>query len=118
MRVMQACMHAYCCIQIFIHLLPYYPGWTIFDNLFFYEGTLFVVTDNATKIPDTKYMISVGLNIENGAEAEAARLPSEKEMRVVSRKEAQKILGKDAQIIDGVTVSSRKGAGVVRLDMN
>jgi hypothetical protein len=49
-------------------------------------------------------MYSKALFIKEGTEAEHSRLPTQKEIRVISTKEAKKLFGTGAQIIDGVTV--------------
>lgn len=50
-------------------------------------------------------MISTGVDINNGKEAEDARLPGDKEMRIISRKEAKTLFGRQAELLDGVSVS-------------
>lgn len=49
-------------------------------------------------------MYSKGLFIENGKEAEASRLPTNEDIQVISTKEAKKLFGTGAQIMDGVSV--------------
>jgi hypothetical protein len=80
-------------------------GWTIFDRLYLWNGTLFVVSDTPTSFPERKWMISEGHFIENGQEAEEARLPSDSTMKIISTAEAKRLFGKSAARIDGVTVS-------------
>lgn len=79
-------------------------GWTIFDNLFLLNGTVFVVTDDPESAPDRKTITSTGLKIENGDEARTARLPTDRELRVITIDEAQELFGTSADIIDGTTV--------------
>lgn len=86
--------------------LPVSAGWTIFDKLYILKGVVYVVTDEPDKAPDIQFMYSKALFIDPGAEAEAARLPTDKEIRIISTKEAKQLFGTGAQIIDGVTVSS------------
>lgn len=50
-------------------------------------------------------MISTGIPIENGAIEQAKRLPTDKEMKIISPKEAKTLFGPDAELIDGVSVS-------------
>lgn len=83
---------------------PRIQGWTIFDNLFLLNGTVFVVTDTPERIPDRAAITSKGLKIANGAEAVAARLPTDRELRVISTIKAQELLGDGADLIDGTTV--------------
>ncbi|KAF8887177.1 hypothetical protein BD779DRAFT_1528535 [Infundibulicybe gibba] len=84
-------------------ILAHVPGWTIFDKLYILKGIIYVVTDEPQSIPDISFMISKGIFIKPGAAAEATRLPSDKELRIISTKEARELFGTGAQIIDGVT---------------
>ena len=79
-------------------------GWTIFDNLFLLNGTVFVVTDDPESIPDRKTITSTGVKITNSADAVAARLPTAREFRVITTSEAQELFGTSADLIDGTTV--------------
>ena len=81
-------------------------GWTIFDKLYFVNGTFYVVTDNFEEVPERKLMISSGVFIENGKEAELRRLPSDKDMQIIDRDTARKMVGTQAERLDGVTVST------------
>ncbi|KAJ7695740.1 hypothetical protein B0H17DRAFT_930445 [Mycena rosella] len=78
-------------------------GWSIIDRLYIYKGVVYIVSDEPQKIPDRAAMYSKGVDIELGAEAERARLPDDKDMRIVSTKEARALFGTGAQILDGVT---------------
>lgn len=49
-------------------------------------------------------MTSTALFIENGPVAEAARMPTDKEMRIISTNQARLLFGEDAERLDGVTV--------------
>ncbi|KAH0829221.1 hypothetical protein J3R83DRAFT_2785 [Lanmaoa asiatica] len=55
-------------------IVSHVPGWTIFDNLFLLNGTVFVVTDDPESVPDRQTITSTGVRIDNGAEAAAAHL--------------------------------------------
>ena len=76
----------------------------MFDNLFLLNGTVFVVTDDPESVPDRKTITSTGVKIENGAEAIAARLPTDRELRVITIAEAQELFGTSADLMDGITV--------------
>jgi len=67
------------------------------------NGTVFVVTDDPMSIPDRNTIISTGIKIANGAEAVAARLPTDRELRVITTGEAQELFGTGADLIDGTT---------------
>lgn len=81
-------------------------GWTVFDRLYILKGVPYIVTDEPDSIPDISFIYSKALFIENGAEAEASRLPSKEDIHIVSTKEAKRIFGLSAQKLDGVSVSS------------
>jgi hypothetical protein len=49
-------------------------------------------------------VISTGITVENGPIEEAKRIPTDKEMRFISTKEARQLFGTGAEIIGGVTV--------------
>ena len=68
------------------------------------NGTVFVVTDDPDFVPDRNTITSTGINIENGAQAIAARLPTDREFRVVTPDEAQELFGTSADLVDGTTV--------------
>ena len=80
-------------------------GWTIFDKLYFSNGTFYVVTDNPESYPDRKFMISSGVFIENGPIAEARRQPGDKDMQIIDTDTARQLFGSQAERLDGVSVS-------------
>lgn len=81
------------------------PGWTILDRLYALDNTLYIVTDDPTSVPDKKYMISTALKIVNGPVEAAKRLPTDKELRIISTADAKSLFGSGADVLDGVTVS-------------
>ena len=76
----------------------------MFDNLYMLDGTLYIVTTRPLELPNTKYIISTGEDIMNGEAEARARLPSEKEIRVISPEEARGMFGGGASRLQGVTV--------------
>ncbi|KAF8448686.1 hypothetical protein L210DRAFT_3388753 [Boletus edulis BED1] len=84
-------------------VVSHVPGWTIFDNLFLLNGTVFVVSDDPESVPERDTITSTGMEVQNGAEAVAARLPTDRELRVVTTDEAQELFGTSALLIDGTT---------------
>lgn len=80
------------------------PGWTIFDRLYALNGTLYVVTDDPASLPDRKFIISTALRIANGPVEAAKRIPTDKELRVISTTDAKTLFGSGADVLDGVTV--------------
>jgi len=69
------------------------------------NGTVFVVTDYPASIPELDTITSTAVEIHNGKEAVNDRLPGDREMRIVTPKQAESFLGSSAESIDGVTVS-------------
>jgi len=85
-------------------LLILVAGWTVFDKLYIFKGVVYIVSDDRSAIPDVQFIYSKALFIKEGKEAEQSRLPTQEEIRVISTKEAKKLFGTGAHIIDGVTV--------------
>ncbi|KAF8588862.1 hypothetical protein K439DRAFT_1384034 [Ramaria rubella] len=79
------------------------PGWTIFDNLYIYNGTVFIVTDEPKKIPDRMLMTSTGYMILNGPEDVAMRTPSDNDMQIISPQRAAELFGSCASLMDGTS---------------
>ncbi|KZT66543.1 hypothetical protein DAEQUDRAFT_730102 [Daedalea quercina L-15889] len=84
-------------------IVAHAPGWTIFDRLYVLNGTVYIVSDEPDTIPDRRRITSTSVFIENGPIAEAGRIPTDKDMRVVSTEEAKRLFGTDAARLDGVT---------------
>ncbi|KAF9462986.1 hypothetical protein BDZ94DRAFT_1259819 [Collybia nuda] len=84
-------------------VLAHVPGWTIFDKLYVFKGVVYIVTDEPSKTPNVTSMYSKGLFIENGKEAETSRLPTDEDIQVISTKQAKKLFGTGAQVMDGVS---------------
>jgi hypothetical protein len=72
--------------------------------MYILNGTVFLVSDQPSTLPDKHQMTSTSAFIENGREAELSRLPTDKEMRFVSTAEAKLLFSDGADIIPGVTV--------------
>jgi len=85
--------------KIIVHV----PGWTIFDKLYMLNGTMYIVSDQPESIPDRTRITSTAVFIENGPIAEAERIPTDKEMRIISTIEAGRLFGPSAERLDGVT---------------
>jgi hypothetical protein len=80
-------------------------GWTLFDNLYVLNGTMYIVSDDPQSIPERKFIYSTGLRIESGEEEIRKRLPTNKDMSIVSTEEAKKLFDTGADVVDSVTVS-------------
>ena len=85
-------------------VVAHVPGWTIFDRLYALNGTLYIVTDDPASFPDKNFVISTALKIANGPIEAAKRVPTDKEMRVISTADARTLFGSGADVLDGVTV--------------
>lgn len=80
-------------------------GWTILDNLYTVNGTMFIVTDEPEAFPHRRMIVGSGYIVKNGAEEVAKREPTDKDMRVISTTDARRLFGTFANRLDGVTVS-------------
>lgn len=85
-------------------IVAHAPGWTIFDRLYALKGTLYVVTDDPASVPDRNFIISTALRIANGPIEAAKRVPTDKELKVISTADAKTLFGSGADVLDGVTV--------------
>lgn len=85
------------------NIVVHAPGWTIFDNLYIMNGTVFVVADAPETIPPRKTLTSTGIEIKGSPELVKARLPTDREMRIISPEDAIELFGSGATLIDGVT---------------
>lgn len=68
------------------------------------NGTFYVVSDDPDSIPERRHMISSAAMIYNGVAAEAERIPTDKNMRIIDTQEASQLFGTSADRLDGVTV--------------
>ncbi|KAG8929799.1 hypothetical protein FRC01_003755 [Tulasnella sp. 417] len=84
-------------------LVKHAPGWTIFDNVYVSGGTLYIVTDNPSEWPAIRMMTSTGLPSENTPGNAESREPTDKEMRIISMKDAEKLWGKRVWPVNGVS---------------
>ncbi|KIK91684.1 hypothetical protein PAXRUDRAFT_617656 [Paxillus rubicundulus Ve08.2h10] len=84
-------------------IVSHVPGWTIFDNLYLLNGTVFIVSDEPKQVPDRKTIISTAVKIDNGDVAVASRLPTDRELRVISTDDARELFGTSPALIDGAT---------------
>ncbi|ORX35950.1 hypothetical protein BD324DRAFT_629619 [Kockovaella imperatae] len=85
-------------------VLSHAPGWTIFDSIYLFNGTWYIVTDNPSSIPLLRMMVSTGNEIWNGEEEIKSREPTEKDMRIIFPSEARKLWGTTVSTVDGPTM--------------
>ena len=69
-------------------IIAHAPGWTLFQNLYMSNGTLYIVTSNRQLIPEIRMITSTGLIALNTPENIAAREPTEQEMQIIDLKSA------------------------------
>jgi hypothetical protein len=79
-------------------LVSHAPGWTIFRNLYMADGTLFIVTSNPESIPSIDLMTSTGLAAFNTPESIAERMPTARDMAVITPEEAHHRWGGQSMI--------------------
>ena len=79
-------------------------GFTVMDNLYSLNRTIYAVTDNPKSFPDIRYIISSGYAVFNGEEEVAKREPTSEHMQIISTKQARKLFGEGASRVEGVTV--------------
>ena len=72
-------------------------GWTVFDKLYVLNGTIFVVTSSPEAIPETKFLTSSGYDIRGGEEEVRKRLPTDKDIRIITPDDAQRLFGAQVQ---------------------
>lgn len=80
-----------------------HSGWTIFDNLYLFNGTFYVVTDHPSKVPLLRMMTSTGNEIWNDEESIKGREPTEKDMRIIFPSEAKRLWGDSASRMVGTS---------------
>jgi hypothetical protein len=85
--------------QILIYLRS--SGWTVFQNLYIFSGTIYIVTSRPETLPPTRFMISNGLDLVLREENE----PTNKTLSIVSPEEAKNLFGTSASLLDGLSVS-------------
>ncbi|KDR78102.1 hypothetical protein GALMADRAFT_138246 [Galerina marginata CBS 339.88] len=73
-------------------VLAHAPGWTLFQNLYMSNGTLFIIADEdeRKKFPEIRMITSTGLEAINSPENIALREPTDDSMRIISPEEARK----------------------------
>jgi len=78
----------------------------MFDRMYILNGTVYLVNDEPETLPDRKFMTSSGTIIANDPKMVAARLPTDKDMRIINTATARKLFGTGANRVQGVTVSA------------
>ncbi|KAJ9116172.1 hypothetical protein QFC20_000852 [Naganishia adeliensis] len=79
------------------------PGWTVFENLYLFNGTLFIVTNDPHQYPELRLMTSTGLPANNEPGNEEAREPTGNELQFISVKDAKELWGDRIWAMEGMT---------------
>jgi hypothetical protein len=91
-----------CILDAHLFMLTLLQGWTIFDKMYIYNGTVYLVSDEPETFPDLKFITSPGEIIED--DKVGVHLPTDKDMRIISTSAARKLFGTGANRVQGVTV--------------
>ncbi|GFZ43519.1 hypothetical protein JCM24511_01239 [Saitozyma sp. JCM 24511] len=84
-------------------VLAHAPGWTVFDSVYLFNGTWYIVVDNPSTIPLLRLMTSTGNEIWNDEESIQGREPTDKDMRIIFSSEAKRLWGNSASVVAGTT---------------
>ncbi|KAG8925786.1 hypothetical protein FRC00_003623 [Tulasnella sp. 408] len=87
-------------------IVQHTEGFTILDNIYAHNGTLYIITDSPKSVPQIRTMISSGYPVFNGEAEVKKREPTAKDMQIITVKEAEKMFGKLAHRLEGVTFMS------------
>ncbi|EAL23116.1 hypothetical protein CNBA6410 [Cryptococcus deneoformans B-3501A] len=79
------------------------PGWTVFERLYIYNGSFYVVTENKDEYPELRLMTSTGLPANNEPGNEEAREPVGDEILYITSRDAAKLWGTRVYRMDGMT---------------
>lgn len=79
-------------------------GWTFFDNLYVYKGTVYIVTNTSAHIPDVRMMISAGRPLLDEHGDHLRREPTERHMKIISPDAVTKEFGRFAKRVEGTSV--------------
>lgn len=79
------------------------PGWTIFERLYIYNGSFYVVTEDKGEYPELRLMTSTGLPANNEPGNEGAREPVGNEILYIAPTDAAKLWGPRVYRMDGMT---------------
>ncbi|KAG8884674.1 hypothetical protein FRB98_002274 [Tulasnella sp. 332] len=84
---------------IYTHLIRHSPGFTVLDNVYLLNGTLYIVNPaSQTALPETRMMISSGAKLQS---PDPEREPTDQNMQVITMETAKNLFGESATRIDG-----------------
>lgn len=76
-------------------IVAHAPGWTLFNNLYMSNGTLYILTPRPKKFPEIRLMTSTGLEAANTPENIAMREPTSYNMDFITPDDALERWGGD-----------------------
>ncbi|KAG9055057.1 hypothetical protein FS842_003284 [Serendipita sp. 407] len=85
---------------------PSVPGFTLFHNLYVFNHTFYVVTSTPELVPSSGRIISNGIDSWNKRNG---KLPTEKDLAIISPEEADDIFGRSANTLGGVSFLQTDG---------
>jgi len=86
-------------------IVAHHEGWTLFENLYMFNATLLVVSDNEiSSFPDRRLMTSTGLPALNEPGNLEAREPTDADMDFWTRRRANVYFGKRIYTVDRMTL--------------
>ncbi|EIN11742.1 hypothetical protein PUNSTDRAFT_63324 [Punctularia strigosozonata HHB-11173 SS5] len=75
-------------------IMQHAPGWTIFENIYMSNGTLFILSEKGrTEFPGISLMTSTGLPAANTPESIQERMPTDRDMDFVTPAQAKERWG-------------------------
>jgi len=77
------------------------PGFTVIRSLLVANGTFLIVSDHPNRLPELQFVLSAW-NDANG-ELPSSSIPSQNEIRVISRKAVAQLMGTSASFVTGTT---------------
>lgn len=79
----------------------YFLGFTVLQNVYMLNGTLFLVTEHKTRLPTLKYMLSAYVDMPGGKTL--VDVPTQGHIRAIDHQTALRIFGLSARELRGST---------------
>ncbi|KIM31344.1 hypothetical protein M408DRAFT_21397 [Serendipita vermifera MAFF 305830] len=83
--------------RVFAH----FPGFTVLQNVYTLNGTLFLVTEHRKRLPSLKYMLSAYADVQGGQTL--VDLPTHGHIRAIDHQTARQLFGLSARELRGST---------------
>ncbi|KZT58679.1 hypothetical protein CALCODRAFT_432171 [Calocera cornea HHB12733] len=85
------------------NVVSHAPGFTIFENLYFLNGTAYLVSSDPESFPARNLITGSGFGIYNSPEEVAAREPTDKDMQIISPQRARELFADAAVRLHGTS---------------